>query len=613
MARINSITQLSQNGFGRGSVGYKPPTLKEWHLPIELELVDMAMEASSLPSANNEKPEKVTTDVMAFDKTKPLNVDGTPVLIDLMGDKNIEMARLPEVTSAMMFEKGNIPTSDGLFSYEIFGDTPDQRKRQYAYIDLGRKFFHPYIFECLKKIGKNFAYCAAGQYTWRVNADGKLEKTQVGDEDYDMSATGLRWLINNFSKFKFEKNKSYIHNQYVEIITNSSEDQLFISKFLVIPVFYRDANFSGKSRDIPEINDHYRRLLQLTNALRSSAMALFLNNTEINIQECMVTIRRYGQSLIEGKKGFLKQYVLGKTTVYAARNVITQPVYADAALPSEIMVDMFHTGFPIATCCSMGYPFIERWILNFFAKEFEIKTKKQVLVKDEKGQYHMEYARIGDVSAKYTPAYIQKKVEQYMETYGKRFEPLTIPMEDGTESYMLFTGTPYSTIPRHPSAPDTARRAMTWTDLLYLACVNTLEFGGKMAYVTRYPMVDYFNTFPTMIRVTSTSKTCHMEVSGVKYPFYPIVELDISTAEVSTRFSDSVTMDNIYLDGIGGDYDGDTVSERMVFSEEANQEAFDIMTDVKHFVSIGGNLVQMIKNETYLTYFAMTAREPVGS
>ena len=535
-----------------------------------------------------------------------VNVEGTPLKLELMGDHEIEMNRLPRVTSAMMFQKGNIPTEDGLFSYEIFGSTSESRRLQYAYIDLGRKFFHPYAYECLTNVSQNVEKCAAGMDTWAI-AQGKLVKTVEGEEGYDPEATGLRWLINHFDELKFERNDSYIHNQYVDVLTGSTKEQLFISKFVVIPVLYRDVSFRGNSRDIPEINDMYKRLLQLVNAMNASSMALFMNNTEKNIQDAMVTIRRYGQELIKGKRGFIKQHMLGKNTVYAARNVITQPSYANAKLPRDIQVDMFHTGFPIATCCSMGYPFIEHWIMNFISKEFVTKSRKQVLHRKEDGSYEMKNMSLGDVAARFTPHYIKRKTEQFMETYGKRFEPITIPMADGTEMMMLFTGTPYSTDPRNPNAPATARRPMTWTDLLYMACVNTLEYGGKMAYVTRYPLVDYFGTFPTMIRVTSTVETCKMEVSGVKYPFYPVIRPNDTMDAISTQFCDTVTMDNIFLDGIGGDYDGDTTSEKMMFSDEANQEAFNIMTDVTHFVSIGGKLVQMIKNEAYLTFYNMTA------
>lgn len=561
--------------------------------PFEVSLLDTATEAQDMSKTL---------------KNLGVNVNGTPMRIELMGDKEIEMNRLPEVTKPMMFQKGNIPAPEGLFSYEIFGDTPESRRKQFAYIDLGRKFFHPYIFEVLQNVSHDITKVAAGMHSWKI-ADGELVKVPEDSDDYNPENTGLRWLINHFGELKFQKNNSYIHNQYVDLIVNSSEDRIFISKFIVIPVIYRDANFSGGQRDIPEINEQYKRLLQLVNALKSSSMAAFMNNTEYSIQQAMVTTRRYGQTLIQGKRGFLKQFVMGKTTVYAARNVITQPLYTKASLPSDTMVDLFHCAFPIATCCSMAYPFIEHWITEFIAREFETKSKKAVLIKHEDGSYSMEFLKLGDVAAKFNPSYIEKKIDQFIETYGHRFEPITIPMADGSESYMLFTGKPYGTAPRHPDAPELARRPMTWTDLLYLACVNMLEFGGKMAYVTRYPMVDYFGSFPTMIRVSSTAQTCKMEINGVQYPFYPVVDLKASTSKVSTLFCDTLNMDPVYLDGIGGDHDGDTTSEKMCFSEEANQEAFDIMTDITHFVSLGAKLIQMIKNEAYLTFYNMTKRK----
>lgn len=47
----------------------------------------------------------------------------------------------------------------------------------------------------------------------------------------------------------------------------------------------------------------------------------------------------------------------------------------------------------------------------------------------------------------------------------------------------------------------------------------------------------------------------------------------------------------------------------MVFTIEANQEAEDLINDIKHYVSIQGNLVRVLGNETYLTFYNMTRRE----
>ena len=537
-----------------------------------------------------------------------INVHGTPMHIGICTDKTIEVNKFKPVTTAIMFEKGNVPHPEGLFSYEIFGSTPDGRRKLNGNIDLKRKFFHPYAYEVLCALQSNASLVAAGKGAWRINSNGRLEKTNEEDEDYDPNATGLRWLINHFHELKFEKNNSHSHNDYVEFLMNCSDDEIFISKFPVIPVFYRDANFSGHKRDIPILNDMYKKVIQYVNALRAPTLGDFSNHTEFVIQDQLVEIRRYGQSLVQGKRGFMKQFVIGKTTAYGARSVITEPITSGAQTPKDLMVDIFHSGFPIATCCSMAYPFIEHWIIDFMSKEFETRERKQILVKNEKGEYELKFEKVGDVMAKYTPAYIERKVEQFMETFGARFEPLTIPMADGSESYMLFTGRPYSKDPRNPQAPPTARRAMTWTDLLYLACVETLEFGGKMAYITRYPLEDYFGTFPSMVRVTSTEEHEPMEINGKKYPFYPKIIPNLPQDQVSTMFVDTVTMDNVYLKGLGGDYDGDTVSEKVCFTEEANDEAFAILNDAKHFISISGAITRIIGNEAFLTYYGMTRR-----
>ena len=56
-------------------------------------------------------------------------------------------------------------------------------------------------------------------------------------------------------------------------------------------------------------------------------------------------------------------------------------------------------------------------------------------------------------------------------------------------------------------------------------------------------------------------------------------------------------------------YDGDTVSAKIIFSIEANKEAEEMMNDIKHYVSIKGNLVRILNNEPYMTFYNMTRRE----
>lgn len=56
-------------------------------------------------------------------------------------------------------------------------------------------------------------------------------------------------------------------------------------------------------------------------------------------------------------------------------------------------------------------------------------------------------------------------------------------------------------------------------------------------------------------------------------------------------------------------YDGDTVSMKILFTMEANQEAKEMMEEIKHYVSVAGKLVRVLGNETYLSFYNMTRKE----
>ena len=149
---------------------------------------------------------------------------------------------------------------------------------------------------------------------------------------------------------------------------------------------------------------------------------------------------------------------------------------------------------------------------------------------------------------------------------------------------------------------------MTWTDLLYIAAEECSE--DKYAWVTRYPLTSYLGTFPTKIHVLSTVRTApyKMIVNGDEriYKYYPIIDVNKSTLEVSISFNETVNMANLMLETIGGDYDGDTISTKAVYSTEANQEIIDLLYDPKHFLDCKGQLLAVICNEGVLTLYNMT-------
>lgn len=481
-----------------------------------------------------------------------INVEDEPMLVRLITDNIIKVNELKKVDNPIMFERGQVPTVGGLFSEYIFGTTSEERMRTYAYIDLKYKFIHPYVYEVLKKIYRNVEKICAGDSAWYIESNGNLiEIKDENDSRYNEDNTGMRWFIDNYHKIRFKENESPGRKEKLKFIKSLTDEEIFISKWIVIPVFYRDVDMSSGRPSIPELNYEYNNLLKYVSTLTKDAIGFFNNKAMYNIQMTLVRIRKYGQSLIEKKKGAFHQSVLGKSIDYGVRAVISVPIMNQFEKPDEVPVDIFHTGVPLAQCCVLGYPFIIKWCLDFFRQEFEGVTHKTLYRKGKSGDLVPEEVEIEDQMSIYTKDFIHKKMKGFINTYGERFEPLKIKLKNGKDELMIFPGRGMSRDLKNPLSSTITNRPFTWTDLFYLAAVETLS--DKHVYCTRYPLTDYFGIFPTRCRPLSTVNTMPVMINGTVYPFYPKIDLSMSKAQVATQFIDTAEISNLYLDAIGGD------------------------------------------------------------
>lgn len=85
---------------------------------------------------------------------------------------------------------------------------------------------------------------------------------------------------------------------------------------------------------------------------------------------------------------------------------------------------------------------------------------------------------------------------------------------------------------------------------------------------------------------------------------YPVVYPDYPTEE--NFFVDSTLMNNSYLKALGGDYDGDTISLRAVFSVEANKEADRLIKSKTMFLDSQGKSTRTITNEAFQAIYSIT-------
>lgn len=552
----------------------------------------------------------VAVEALTPDQMKVMGAETkNSMLTGIVTDKMIQQAGLKPVTDPIMFMKGYEPTDGGLFSEKIFGETAEQKKRQFAYIDLGEKFFHPFVYEILFKLNRKIREVVAGgqgQWSWKI-VKGDLVKVPKGDPKYDEDNDGLRWLVKHFDELEFKKNKSNARNDRVDLLKNLTKDEIFISKWLVCPIIYRDVviSASGK-RDVPDLDKLYEKLIRYSNSLKGDFFSFFNINSLCAIQETLYTIRQFGQNLVKGKHGHYHKAILGKSIDRGSRDVISPPVLNYYERPEDNPIDIFHSGIPLVKCLIMGYDFIMRYCITFFENNFKNVMIYPLYKEDKSGKYVIDKEiPIKNQLEVFNVEYLNKKIKRYMNSPGTRFEKIMIEAEDGKKIPIHFSGLfrPMKDSPM--KVPQSiVNRPMTWTDLFYRAAMDTLN--DKHVYITRHPVTSYNSIFPSLCLPISTLETIPVEIDGILYKNYPYIDLSKSVDDVSTMFIDTVAMSNLFLSALNGDFDGDTVISKLTFSLEANEEADRLMMLPSNYISANGSLMRVLGNETYFTFFVMT-------
>ena len=111
-------------------------------------------------------------------------------------DEFVELNHLREVTSPVLFQRGNVPHPDGLVSNDIFGITTKDRKETFAYIDLHGHFLQPHVYKVLKSLFMNLDTIINGSEYYVID-NGKLKKDENGE-------TGIDFLYDNWDKLKWD-------------------------------------------------------------------------------------------------------------------------------------------------------------------------------------------------------------------------------------------------------------------------------------------------------------------------------------------------------------------------------------------------------------------------
>lgn len=486
-----------------------------------------------------------------------------------------------EITNSIFFNFGNVPTEDGLFSYDIFGSMgSDKRKETFAYIDLKKKYLHPIVFKILTSMNRKLVQCINGTKYFKINSKGEIV------EDSENGETGINFLYDNWEKIKWTKTDSFTRDDKVTILEKEKKDKLFIDKFLIIPPFIRDfqpTENNERIEKVEKINDMYAKLIRYCQSSDDFGFSFLSYTNDALVQDLLVEIYDFCTSQLARKTGMIHQSLLGKSIDYATRSVISCPmVFSDSW--EKTQVPFGYTGVPLSQVIVLFFPFFVYEIQTWFETNLDTINDNM----REKG------IKIKNFMERFDEEHIKKIMNSYIKNHETRFDQLMVKDDEGNMQ------------PLHLYEND-LKRPFTVTDLLYIVSQDVVQ--NKHVYVTRYPITSFQSIYPSRIKVLTTQKTIKQTLGNKYFEEYPLILPEYplkKPTDDKNIFVDTVRIHNAYLTSLNGDFDGDTVSLRAVFSQEANAEAEEIMNSKSYMIDSNGGNTRVLKNEAIQALYSLT-------
>lgn len=542
-------------------------------------------------------------------------------------EKFIKMNELKPISNPVFFSRSGVPTTDGLLSNEIFGISKDDRTQIFAYINLaGETFMHPLAYKTWCRLDSNIKLCAYEMETFSLDEEtGKLVKDPEGE-------TGIKFLKKIIKKVDFQKTNSMKREVKIDFI-QKYRDKLFTENLIVIPAGYRDVNTDTDSRiGVGEINKLYDTIIRDTNALRESEdYGLSLNGSlRGRIQDNLVAIYDwivFGRfngvdaqaSGLSRKLGLIRRAGMKKSFDWGSRLVIcTQNLRVEDL--DDLEVDLDSMGLPLAALCANFFPYLLYNIRQWFDNQFTNMKYSQGIIMD-KSKKEIIDIELEDWRLTFSDERIKKEIDRFMHGSSNRFVPIEVPLSKDSEkklkdrkAYILFKGNKITSkdaveklqkneVINIESFP-LETRPMTWCDIIYMALKEITK--DKMTLITRFPVDSYWNQFPAKIKVLSTIKTEPIIIDGTFYKEYPLIRVEDMNKDTSSKFIDVALPNNVRLDSIGGDFDGDTISSKPPFSIEANEELYDVVNSKKHYISLDGMNAMNVTKEGLQSLYNLT-------
>jgi len=512
------------------------------------------------------------------------------MVIDIMNpERFIKVNDIQPVTSPLFFDANGTPDPNGLFSYEIFGFPGSvERKTKFGYIELDGYYLVPHVYKILVSLNRNITDLISGESYFVYDKNSKNLKKVPNDAEIPGMGTGLDFLYDNWDQLVWYESESKKRSDRVNLLNSLSREDAFMNKQIVIPAFLRDMQGSGQT---PEIDGLYKRVITSVATIKTVGNIGFTYNiTRNSIQNTINQIYQYFTGLLKLKQGFLHKSLLSKNIDYGTRTLITATTY-NADSWKDLPSDFTHAAVPLTQVLTNFILFIESFIESWLQTKIGNRTNLMVYDTESKTIQRL------DLDPKwhddFTPNKLEKQIELFIHTPETRFYPVMIKFKDGRyRAFSFISGNRDLILDDGKINKEDMKglRYWTWTDLFYIAAEDISK--DKHVSITRYPVTGPYSEYIAGINVRSTFKTMEMLIGSKLYKHYPVIDLSIPTERIEREFIDSLELFSPYIDKMGADYDGDQVTDRGIYTKEANDWCIKHLHSLLNVIGPNGQSVR---------------------
>jgi len=499
---------------------------------------------------------------------------------------------------------------DGLYSNEIFGVVgTTARSSRFSYVDLRVPIIHPTIYKTLIQL-KSFYKDIMSSKEF-AKWDPQLK--DFVKSDIVEGRTGYQFFMEHLQELVIPSNASVTRQQAVALF-DKYRNRCTMSYVIVIPAGLRDIEIDDTGRTTSDaINELYYKLIAISNTINAASAKVSLesyNTQRVSFQNTVNEIYESFSLIIEGKKNLMMGKWASRRVFNGTRNVITamNTAVEEFGRPENVgfndtMIGLYQTVKALlpVTIHQLRKGFLDRCFAGVGAPVIltDPQTLQSVTAQLKATTYSDWLSNEG-----------LEKLLTYFKEESIRHEPimvegkylgLTYRGPDGT--FALINGVeqlPEGRLAEHCTP-------ITMTELLYCAIYDVANTFP--CFVTRYPITGIGSVYPSMIKLCTTVhaearkplNTETWQVDSEKPIAYQFPVL-------GSGFYNSMSPHSSRLGRLGADFDGDTCSANIVYSDEARREVQNFFNSKRAYVGTDGRFI----NDTNVDTIAHVLRNVTG-